>query len=312
MSRENDVVDALYTSTETDPGVLNDPEVAHLVIDQNNVLAMHAVPGLGVDVEELDDGIDVTIDVQEGTIIRKTVHMCFGMIPDTGIQRIVMQVNVGSNANIPILAHCIFPNALDVKHIMDAKINIADGAEYSYVEKHVHSPKGGVKVYPKAVIELGKGARFSTEFELLEGRVGLIDIDYETTAREGSVLEMIARISGQGDDVIKINEVGHLEGPHARGVLTSKIAVRERARAEVRNTLTATAPFARGHVDCKEIVQDDAVAAAIPVVRVHHPQAHITHEAAIGSVDTKQLETLMTRGLSEDDAVELIIQGLLS
>jgi Fe-S cluster assembly scaffold protein SufB len=51
---------------------------------------------------------------------------------------------------------------------------------------------------------------------------------------------------------------------------------------------------------------------AVPIVEVHHPRAHITHEAAIGSVDNKQLETLMSRGLSEDDAVETIINGLLS
>jgi Fe-S cluster assembly scaffold protein SufB len=76
--------------------------------------------------------------------------------------------------------------------------------------------------------------------------------------------------------------------------------------------LTADAAFARGHVDCKEIVQDNGVATAVPIVEVHHPKAHITHEAAIGSVDSKQLETLMSRGLSEDDAVELIINGLLS
>jgi Fe-S cluster assembly scaffold protein SufB len=88
--------------------------------------------------------------------------------------------------------------------------------------------------------------------------------------------------------------------------------VRDSARAEVYNKLTADAAFARGHVDCKEIVQDNGVATAVPIVEVHHPKAHITHEAAIGSVDSKQLETLMSRGLSEDDAVELIINGLLS
>ena len=52
--------------------------------------------------------------------------------------------------------------------------------------------------------------------------------------------------------------------------------------------------------------------APVPVVDVQHPKAHVTHEAAIGSVDTKQLETLMSRGLTEDEAVELIIQGLLT
>jgi hypothetical protein len=95
-------------------------------------------------------------------------------------------------------------------------------------------------------------------------------------------------------------------------VLRTNIAVREEARAEIKNTLIASAPFARGHVDCKEIVQDRAIATAIPIVEVHHPKAHVTHEASIGSVDSKQLETLMSRGLSEDDATHLIIEGLLS
>jgi Fe-S cluster assembly scaffold protein SufB len=47
-------------------------------------------------------------------------------------------------------------------------------------------------------------------------------------------------------------------------------------------------------------------------VQVNNSSAHVTHEAAIGSVDSKQLETLMSRGLSEDDATDLIIEGLLA
>ena len=88
--------------------------------------------------------------------------------------------------------------------------------------------------------------------------------------------------------------------------------MRGKARAEVFNKLIADAPYARGHVDCKEIVQDEASANAVPIVEVRNPHAHVTHEAAIGSVDSKQLETLMSRGLTEDEASDLIIQGLLS
>lgn len=69
--------------------------------------------------------------------------------------------------------------------------------------------------------------------------------------------------------------------------------------------------FWAGHVDCKEIVQGDAVATAIPIVEVRHPKAPVTHEAAIGNVNSKQLETLMSRGPHEDQAVDLIIRGLL-
>jgi Fe-S cluster assembly scaffold protein SufB len=136
-------------------------------------------------------------------------------------------------------------------------------------------------------------------------------MDYETVCQQDSVMEMITKISGKGDDVIRIRETGLLQGQGARGYLTSRVAARDRATAEVHNRLVATAAYARGHVDCKEIIRDQGRASAIPVVEVAHPQAHITHEAAIGSVDGKQLQTLMSRGLTEDEASELIIAGLL-
>jgi len=262
-------------------------------------------------VDELEDGIRADIRVDEGTVIAKTVHMCFGMLPKEGIQRIDMDVRVEKNATLSVLAHCVFPNAVDVRHIMDARIRIEENASYSYLEKHIHGDTGGVNVIPKARIKLAEHAKFRTEFELIEGRVGKIDVDYSTDCSPFSMLEMIARINGRGDDVIKIQETGHLAA-HATGVLTSKIALRENARAEIFSKLTAAGPFARGHVDCKEIVKDNAVATATPIVEVHHPQAHITHEAAIGSVDSKQLQTLMSRGLDEEEATELIIQGLLA
>jgi Fe-S cluster assembly scaffold protein SufB len=60
-----------------------------------------------------------------------------------------------------------------------------------------------------------------------------------------------------------------------------------------------------------EVVQGHAQASAIPIVRVVHPEAKVTHEAAIGSVDKKELETLMSRGLTSEQAVELIVSGIL-
>jgi len=292
--------------------VLKDPETAHLVLDRNKILGMNSVPGLEIDANELDDGMEASITVKEGTNIEKTVHLCFGVIPERGVQRIIMDIRIEPSASISVLSHCVFPNAVDVRHIMEGKIDIAEGGSYSYLEKHVHSSGGGVRVYPKAEIRAGKGARFSSVFELLQGRVGLIDIDYSAVCEAEAVMDMTARISGRGDDIIKINERGHLKGESSRGVLKSSIAVRDDASADIENTLIADAPYARGHVDCKEIVRDRGTARAVPVVEVRHPKAHITHEAAIGSVDNKQLETLLARGMPEDEAVELIIQGLLS
>jgi len=306
------ILQEILDSIQMHSSVLHNTDVAHLIINQNKIVSSHTLPGLEVEVNELEDGIDARITVAESAVIEKPVHLCFGMLPKTGIQRIVMNIVVKKGAKISIIAHCTFPNAVDIQHLMNAKIAIEEGAEYNYFERHVHGEQGGVKVVPKAIVEVGKNARFKTEFELIRGRVGVIEIDYETTCQENGVMEMTARISGTGDDIIKIREVGNLVGEGARGALTSKIAVRGHAKAEVFNKLTASAAYARGHVDCKEIVQDQGIANAIPIVEVNHPKAHVTHEAAIGSVDTRQLETLMARGLSEEEASELIIQGMLS
>lgn len=309
---KGDLAEKLLASLPVvDPHGLRD-DVARLIIHGNQVVGLHGVPGLEVDARELPDGIDARIRVKRGARIADPVHLCFGLLPSTGLQRIVLDLEAEEGSYASVQAHCTFPNAVEVTHRMDAEIRIAPGATYEYFERHVHGPEGGVLVLPNARVRVGEGARFKTEFELLKGRVGKIDIRYETTCEANGVAEMIARIIGRGDDEIRIEETAHLVGADSTAVLRSYLALRDRARAEILNTMVATAPGARGHVDCKEIVQDSAQASAVPVVQVRNPTAHVTHEAAIGSVDSKQLQTLLARGLTEDAAVDLIIDGLLS
>ena len=302
----------LYATTGEDEHNLKDPSVAHLMVHHDQVISSRILPGLTVQPETRDGALHIRFLVEDGIRIEQPVHLCFGMMPEEGVQKIVMDVEIGEGASVAVRSHCTFPFAVDVLHTMDAHILVGRNAEYYYYERHVHSENGGVTVVPKATVHLEEGAYFQTEFELLKGRVGKLDITYETFCKADSVMDMRARINGTGDDILKISEIGHLLGERSRGALTSFIALRDRARAEIFNKIVASAPYVRGHVDCKEIVQGQATASAIPVVEVNHPLAHVTHEAAIGSVDTRQLETLMSRGLDEDAAVELIIQGMLT
>lgn len=299
-------------SKVSDIDILNNPNIAYIFIHKNKVVKSRSLPGLKIITREQDNKVKVNVKIKKGVKIKNPVHMCFGMIPERGSQKIVMNINAEDESGINIIAHCAFPNAKKIKHVMDAKIKIGKNASYSYFEKHIHGKYGGVQVIPKAKIELLENARFYSEFELLKGRAGLIDIDYETNCNERSVLEMVTRIKAIKDDVVKIKETGHLTGKYSRGLLNSRVAAKDKSTAKVYNKLTASGTYARGHVDCKEIIKDDAVVSAIPIVEVSNPKAHITHEASLGSVDSKQLQTLMSRGLDEEKATDLIIQGLLS
>lgn len=310
MSDSSDLIRRMYESLgET---CATSPDVAHVEIHGNEVLGMHLVPGLEVEAEEREDGIRARVRVREGVRIENPVNMCFGLMPESGVQRISMDVELEDGAGAAVVSSCTFPNAVEVLHEMEAEIRLGRGAEYIYLERHVHSPQGGIRVVPRSKVYLGEDSRFRSDFEMLRGRVGVLDIEYAAECAARSVLEMNVRISGYGDDQIDIHEKATLAGERSRGVLITNIAVRDRARADIRNTLRAEAAYARGHVDCKEIIRDRGQARAVPVVEVVHPKAHVTHEAAIGSVDSKQLETLMAHGLSEDEATDMVIEGLLS
>lgn len=286
-------------------------DIAHVEIHGNKVLGLKLVEGLKVTSTSFEDGINVKIIVEKDVKIKNPVRFCFGLIPENGIQKININTILEENSSASFIATCTFPNAKNIQHLMDANITIKENAILNYFERHVHGPEGGVTIVPKTKVYLNKNARFNTEFELIKGSAGIIDLDYEAYLDEDAVVSMTTRIFGRTKDDIKIREKAHLKGDKSVGVLTSHIALKDESKAEIINELIADGAYARGHVDCKEIIQGDAKARAVPIVTVNNKLAHITHEAAIGSVDSKQLETLLCRGLTEDEATDLIINGLL-
>jgi Fe-S cluster assembly scaffold protein SufB len=300
-----------YRQAGGDPEALRQANVATLVVSANQVLMSHEIEGVRFEAEELAQGIKARIIVAPGTKVERTVHLCFGMLPAEGRQEIIASYDIGAGAEVEFLAHCTFPNAAKLQHVMDADIHIGAGARMTYTEAHYHGQTGGVDVLPKARVTVDEGGRFLTTFSLVYGRVGRLDIDYEVTVAKGGLAEMTTKVYGQADDAVKVREVLHLDGEDARGLTKTRVAVRDAARSEVLTTAEGNAPGAIGHMDCTEIVRDQAEARNVPIVVVRNDRARVTHEAAIGSVNKKELETLMARGLDEDEAVDTIIRGML-
>ena len=291
---------------------LENREVGNLVIHKNKVLSANEAEGIRLKTEETKSGVNIYFLVEEGVKIKYPVHLCFGVLPQEGLQEITLKVEAQDNSEVNVIAHCIFPNAVDVTHKMDADIKIGDNARFSYRETHYHGEFGGIKVIPKAKIRVGKKGVWESTFTLIEGCVGMLDYDFEIFGGEKSTSELLVKVFGKKEDDIRITEKIHLDGKEARGLAKSRLVLIDNAKAVVRGETYGNAPFARGHVDCLEIVNGDGViASAIPVVYVSDRQAKVTHEAAIGSVDKKQMQTLMARGLNEEEAVDVIVKGIL-
>lgn len=300
-----------YQQAGGEPAALQLPQVATLVVSANTVLMSHEIPGIHFQAEPLEHGVKATIQVEPNARIENPVHLCFGVIPAEGIQHILANYEIGDGAEVKFLAHCSFPNAVKVQHLMEGSIYVGKNASLTYTEEHFHGQTGGVEVLPRVRVKVDQGGRFNTTFVLTRGRIGRMVFDYEVEAAAAAVVEMTTKAYGHADDEVVVKEVVHLNGEKARGLTRTRVAVRDQARSQVFTTMEGNAPGARGHMDCTEIVRDRAVAQNTPLVIVRDDQAQVTHEAAIGSVNRKELEALLARGLDEDEAVDLIIRGMI-
>ncbi len=310
-AREFEAILDAYRQAGGDPSALQVPNVATLVVSANQVLVAHGIEGITFESEELPHGVKARIAVAPHAHIEHTVHLCFGMIPAEGLQEIIADYEIGTGARVEFLAHCSFPNALKLEHRMDARMHIGADATMKYTEAHFHGPHGGIEVRPHAQVTVDEGGRFITAFSLTRGRAGTLEFDYTVDVAARGVAELTTKAYGIEQDAITVRELIRLNGEGARSLAKTRAAVRDQAKSQVLTTTEASAPGARGHMDCTEIVRGRAEARNTPVVLVRDDRAQVTHEAAIGTVNHKELETLMARGLDEDAAVDVIIRGML-
>lgn len=311
-SKEFQAIVEAYEKAGGDSKGLLDSHFGSLVISGDKVLAKNEIKGLGIKTRKIKDGVAVKVYVEDGINLGFPVHLCFGMLPKEGRQVIRSEFFIGKNAKVNFISHCSFPNAKHIVHIMDSKAHIAAGGEMKYTETHFHSMSGGVEVFPKLRGEIGNGGRLYEEFKLVIGRVGLLKIDYEVEQGKKSICELNTKIFGKKDDKIEVREAIHLNGDHANGMAKSRLVLKDKAYGYVLGEIEGNAPYSRGHTDCEEIIQGEgAVAESTPAISVRNHLAKVTHEASIGRIDKKELETLMARGLTEDEAVDVIVEGIL-
>lgn len=68
----------------------------------------------------------------------------------------------------------------------------------------------------------------------------------------------------------------------------------------------------KSNVRCDGLMLDNkSKAMTFPSMEVHENDVKVAHEAAVGKVEEEQLFYLMSRGLSEDDSIKLIVSGFI-
>lgn len=255
-------------------------------------------------------GIDIII--RPGTR-DQSVHIPV-IISESGLKEVVYNdFYIGEDCDVTIVAGCGISNCggEDSRHDGVHSFFVSPGSKVRYVERHYGEGTGRGKrlMNPTTVVELGEGASMEMETSQIGGIDDTLRVTRSTLANRSSIV-IHDKILTEGDQNAKAELAVAMEGDGATCDIISRGVAKEHSRQEVIIKIDGDAAC-HGHAECDSIIMDQGVILATPQLKATNVEASLVHEAAIGKIAGEQLMKLMTMGLTEKEAEELIIHGFL-
>lgn len=265
-----------------------------------------------VDIRTNPENNGLVVEVKPGTR-DETVHIPVILTRADFQDKVFNTFIIGEDAEVTIIAGCGIHNAGhgESRHDGIHEFIVADNARVRYVEKHYGegSAQGKKVLNPTTIVRVGKGA--SVEMEMFQIR-GVDDTVRSTIAQveAGGNLKILERLMTHGqqnaESLIEIN----IEGENGAAQILSRSVARDNSTQLFKASLVGRTQC-HGHVECDAIIMDSARIKSVPQLVAEDARAELTHEAAIGRIAGEQLTKLMSLGLSEQEAVDTILEGFL-
>ena len=249
------------------------------------------------------------IHVLKGAKIRFPAQSCFLLKADRNEQVLHNIIVLEPGSELHLITGCTAASYSNAgKHIAVTEIFVREGATLTYTMVHDWAPE--VEVRPRTGIVVEQGGTYLSNYIALT-RVKHIDtnplaiVESGGTARFNSIL--YAKEGSHFDVGGRIN----LRGVGSRGEIISRV-VATKSSVISRGLIEGKNADTKGHMECNGIMLDEeALIHAIPELKATYPDTELSHEAAVGKIAGEQLNYLMSRGLTEEEARALIIRGFL-
>jgi len=258
----------------------------------------------------LEESDGYFIRVKKGKKVSKPVQSCMMIGKNKAIQNVHNIIVVEEGAHLEIITGCTTKkHAGESLHIGISEIFVKDGGSLMFSMIHNWGEKTGVR--PRTVAIMGKDSTFVNNYVILNP-VGTMQ-SYPTAYLNGegaSVKFNSICLAHPGSEIDTGGEVV-LNAPNTRAEIISR-SITLGGRMMARGRLIGNAAGAKAHLECRSLVlTDDGNTLAVPELEANVADVEMTHEAAVGKIARDQVEYLMARGLTEDEAVGMIVRGFL-
>ncbi len=259
--------------------------------------------------EDLDNGYFVRIFPGEKVVY--PLQACLYIRTDRVAQKVHNIVIVEEGAELHIITGCASnPHAVAGLHVGVSEFYIKKGSKLTYTMIHEWGEK--VHVRPRTGIIVEEGGTIVSNY---------ISLDKVASVESFPTCRLVGpEAVGQFSSIIAAPQGAHLdlgsrvilEAPECRAEIISR-TVCYGGEVIARGHLIGKAPNIKAHLECQGLMlSDEGFIRAIPELEAHFANVDMSHEAAVGKIAKEEIEYLMARGLTEEEATSLVVKGFLN
>ena len=215
----------------------------------------------------------------------------------------------GSKSHIitSCVQHSSVPKA---SHLGISEIYVKKGAMLNFTM--IHQWSENTLVRPRSGAQVDDNATFISNYVCMHPvrDVQMYPVAYCTG--EDSRVSFNSILYGHQNSLLDIGSKAVLSGKGSKAEMISRAIAREGSKMIIRGMIEGDSSDCKGHLECRGLLMDDkSFMQSIPELIAKKKGVEITHEAAVGKISEKEITYLMTRRLSRDQAVSLIIRGFM-
>jgi len=227
-------------------------------------------------------------------------------------QRVHNIIIAEEDSKVHIITSCVQHFAAEASsHLGVSEIYVKKGAMLNFTMIHNWSKETSVRPRSAALIE-DKGT-FVSNYVCLRPVKDVQMYPVAFCNGEGSKVSFNSILYGHKNSLLDIGSRAVLNGKGSKAEMITRAIAREDAEIIVRGMIEGNTSECKGHLECRGLIIDDkSFIQSIPELIARKRGAEITHEAAVGKISEKEIVYLMTRKLSRDQAVSIIIRGFMN
>ena len=238
------------------------------------------------------------------------VQACLYLAKEKLMQNVHNIIIAEEDSELHIITGCTTASREDPGlHLGVSEFYIKRGAKVTFTMIHSWNPATAVR--PRSGIVIEEDGLFMSNYLLMKPVHSLQMnptakcVGNNATARFNSIL-----VTGAGSSL----DVGSrviLDGIGSRTEIVSR-AITTGGNIMARGYIEGNAPDVKGHLECRGLILGEkGNIHAIPELNGTLAGIDLSHEAAVGKIAEEEVEYLMSRGLTRDEATATIVRGFL-